>query len=363
MSESNLNNVRNAINRFVLQHGRYPIPARLSSVQGDLNYGSEGTASPDLCTAANWFASSGMCLTPPPNEVLIGSVPFDNLGLDPDTSHDYWNNRILYAVTLSQTSAGTYVKEDGIAPFVGQIEVQALDNAVAMPPGVLTTVMQGPDIEYRDMVLVSHGENGSGAYSVDGRQALPCNAPGVEYEDENCDMDNVFVVYKHPAGTTLERPSLRSYVAGGTYYDDYTREQLFPQGGSWEPSALTPSGAVWTGGTFIGIGTSDPQVKIHVNGDVTATGKLRADNICANGSGNCFTPEVITGTLMAMDCNKKSTNSAMTGIQNQSVDCIEASGGNAYQFTPGQIQQIDCRLSGQLMIGIDGTGAPVCATP
>ena len=66
---------------------------------------------------------------------------------------------------------------------------------------------------------------------------------------------------------------------------------------------------------------------------------------------------------MAMDCNKKSTNSAMTGIQNQSVDCIEASGGNAYQFTPGQIQQIDCRLSGQLMIGIDGTGAPVCATP
>ncbi len=376
VTEGNIRDVRNAVNKFAVERGRYPLPASFAAVSGDVGYGIEGNVAPALCSSGGWFASDGMCITAAPDEVLIGAVPFDSIGLEAKSSIDYWGGRILYAVTLSQTSAGTYVRDAPPNTYTGKIEVRSLDNAVATPPGVMLPVRDTftNNIEYRDLVLISHGENGSGAYSMNGTPFAPCDMTLSEYEDENCNMDNIFVLDRHPSATP-DRPATRSYVTGGTYYDDYSDDMITVILGTWAPVAsAVPDAPVWTGGTRIGIGTTNPQVKVHVEGgDATATNKLRADQMCNGVGGDCFDPEMITGTLTAMDCNKKSSSGgAVTELVNSSVSCSAPadSSGNAvngsptpYYFDVTHVQHVSCP-PGQMMYGIDNsTGAPLCAIP
>lgn len=348
VTKNNITDVRNAVNKFAVKEGRYPIPASVSAVQGDVGFGHEGSPNPPNCASATWATTDGICRTATSPDVLIGAVPFNTVGLEEEESIDYWGNRILYAVSLTQTSAGTYVENDGVTG--GAITVMEMSSAglVAAP-------------EFRDAIFVSHGPEAVGAYTAQGNAAAPCNVPVVEAEDENCDLDEVFVLEENARG----------YVKGGDYYDDYTSALKSPGGTAWSQPAMATDIA-WTGATRIGIGTTNPSVKLEAAGDITATGKVRADQLCGPGS-TCFDPEMITGALTEMDCAKKSAlGGVVTGLGAGIVSCsgaVDASGNPAssgvveYRFDATYIQQKDCTTvgSGQPMIGIDATGEPICA--
>ena len=114
--------VKSAVNLYIAAHGRYPRPASLSAVEGDADYGEEvPLAGPHPnCNAAMaaWFASDGYCKAA---GILIGAVPFDALGLDPEAGTDYWDNKIIYAVTTSQTDSGSFTQN----PADGAITVRS----------------------------------------------------------------------------------------------------------------------------------------------------------------------------------------------------------------------------------------------
>lgn len=372
VTEINLNAVTNAVNKFVTLNARYPRPASLSDEQGDPAYGLEGPEAPTPCTEADWFATDGMCVTENAVPVLIGAVPFDVIGLNSDKALDYWNNKLLYAVTLRQTSAETYV-ESAPSAYGGSIEIKALENADTITGGQLVTVTDSlGDDELYDMIVLSHGEQGVGAISTDGVPVLDCRSPAQEFEDENCDMDEVFIVSRHPRRNDA-RPALYSLGEGnGRYYDDYTKQQVTPAKGTWSvPKEADPSQpVVWAGASQIGIGTEDPRAKLHVEGNILIDNKLRTSKFC-NNNDDCFSAELLVGNDAAMNCNASNpdfTNRPVVKVEKNRVYCAtiivgsDAVDGEAYKFDENIFQSRDCKEDegNKYVRGFDASGRPEC---
>lgn len=353
--------VQDAINIFFATNGRYPRPARIDLVEGDANFGEEGTATPVACSSASWVTTDGICVTDDSaNEILIGAVPLDALGLGVDDGLDYWGNKILYAVTRLQTDATTY------NPAGGRVAVQILDPA--QPPDVRTPINL-PDTY--DMVLVSGGETAKGHYSAASALVDVCVGPVNEFEDENCDFDSVFLLDKNPDDISN---STVSSAVNDRFYDDMTLSQLSIPSESWYEAETDPNYAI-SQATRVGVQTTDPQDRVHVMGDVQAEEDVMSDQICNEDQTVCFNPEIIAGNVDDMDCRFDSVapgDKPVLGIGNSRVGCANGVDGSGtpldgstppYRFDMSLFQAGNCAASGQLMRGINGSGAPLCGTP
>lgn len=272
---------------------------------------SNGALSNVICTNVGTrevFPGSG------PEYVLIGILPFrsmsnqttDTSRLPEYASFDGYGNRFTYAIT-ERMADSFYNLVNPIGINWGAIPMFDESGRMITDPA--------SNVYY---TLISHGENGKGAYNQFGTMTESCvnglttpPTPGldnpidpiyggqVQMEIENCDYnDGVF------------RSALLSKGNGIGYFDDIVFYRNIIDEQLWAESATSTEGniAIYnTNNGFVGVGTQAPVSPLDVQGDLIASrGTNAQDGYCdntrpignsTNAAPECFEPATISGPV------------------------------------------------------------------
>ena len=179
--------IRTALITYVGQHGYLPCPADGWVAAGDPLYGHEARTSPvttlpagncDLLISKDHTPPSYLAMATgnaaiPSITVYRGVLPWLDLGLPEDSANDAWNQRISYFVTdLGVTG---YASREAISGMLGGLTIC---SAISTASAVLLTPQNGGSntlcvtpaanalvsVQSPAVALVSHGENGFGAF-------------------------------------------------------------------------------------------------------------------------------------------------------------------------------------------------------
>lgn len=374
-TQARVETITQAMDRFLATYGHYPCPASFSAAPGSANFGAatncyndttvasggcgdeNGDAVDDYCVTRVFKDHDGLPGTPDVAfRIRKGSLPFralkEGIGWDADETTftgplpygiragsqikkyqrtvdigaedtvDTYKNRLTYVLTEVQ---GT----EDFLPRFGAIDIIDEHHTVANPRYLSQNA---------DYVLVSHGQDGSGARGFYGDvQAGGCPASLPKNERENCDGDNVYV------------SSLRYDAQGTEKYDDMLFYRSWVSYYLWDLSDTNDKNIHNLNTGNVGIGAKNPKEKMHVyEGNVLAdsaaifkdsvtgaiikpAGSVMADKYCgydASDGVDCFLPEKIGGT--GMDCDNLADDysgsvqtglKAMQGIQSQKLHC------------------------------------------
>lgn len=183
-----------SIGSFRDLYGRYPCPAPLTAQTGDPAYGREQCNAFTLADAPGDMASGVIYLqsqraaipgwldnrTAPPYttnpgspRVILGALPFKELGMDEDMAYDAYGNRYMYAVTEHLSNADTYSSATG--------GIGIIDGSINPHPD--NSLLDSPDVAH--FVILSYGPNGNGGYGYGGGNSA---CPLLGLEAENCDF-------------------------------------------------------------------------------------------------------------------------------------------------------------------------------
>jgi len=394
-----LNVAKEGINQyFVSGNAAYPCPADLSLKPGDADFGKAGNctlASTKKCSNPTWFnIHGGICKTDnTANAIIIGGLPFSDLKMSQEDSFDFWGNKLIYAVTHSQTDGGTYTANGG------KIKIMSVDDPelVAAGPASDPDRDGAPDLVtgLYDIFIFSTGKNGVGGYSNNGLPLSACGGPADGYEYENCDYDNIFFALQDPNN---DKASAYTEVRGANYFDDITSEQQALPIGTWFQHEDNPlyvnKDFVLTQATKVGVGTTTPTrhnggefnaVNLMVDGDIRADtaggngGHLQSSDYCDDSDpaskkgNNCFQPEIITDALDEMNCIEDTSyaSGAVRAVKNISDNTVYCGSGlNKNGTLTGDAKKLivdktkfkvkDCASIGRVAAGIDVNGDLVC---
>lgn len=161
------------LDNFVKNYGYLPCPANPTALTTDNDFG-DGRVTNGACSASN-ILSSGT--------TMIGVVPTVTLGLAPSVGLDGWNRRITYVIDerLAATLGWNTINPDNTIGWITILSAKAPQ---------LTTVT-----DKAVMLLISHGQNGHGAWRAKGGSPLNKNLNDAE-ENENINIgavDSTFV--------------------------------------------------------------------------------------------------------------------------------------------------------------------------
>ena len=211
----NISVVKAAMRKYVARNGAYPRPASRNLAVGS---GTDGKSVVTAGIVACSLANATVCRATtaygvaPKNTVLIGAVPYAELGLTQRYSIDGYGEKFTYAVTEYLTD-----------------NTHAFDDTA----GIVSIVRQdGKDFRYRDTdptnspaahvehyVIVSHGYDKKGGFTNMGVQSTACGN-AVSADDENCDNDAIFNINTAYNAVTQAVSRIEATPAGPTHYDD-----------------------------------------------------------------------------------------------------------------------------------------------
>lgn len=250
----------------------YPCPASPLYGPGDSQYGVEqrDTAT-GLClaTAANGVMVRGIA----GQRVYIGSIPTTTLKISNAHMADPYGRRLTYAVSERVSSSMPISTPSVFAPGgatggglnpTGSIRIQQYDTAGA----IASTKTNVP------FVIIAHGENGAGAYSLQGGGQVPCTAATGGRDIQNCDNDNnnIFADATNYVSTN---------TASAIEYDDtviFSLKGIADKEDYWGLGTDTTDLAALNTGN-VGIGTVDPAQKLDVIGRVRAHSYLHSSDL------------------------------------------------------------------------------------
>lgn len=164
-----MDEIRDALIGFTLINGRLPCPA--DGTTDSNNSGNESTA------------GSGVALT---CTLTKGVLPWKALGTD---EADGWNRRFTYRVTANYADGA-----DGTAASCSITTGVSFQICSSANLNVLSTSGGSTVAANVPAVVVSHGNNGLGAYPFNGGTQI---GTATGDESENADDDNTFVSKEH----------------------------------------------------------------------------------------------------------------------------------------------------------------------
>lgn len=235
--------------------------------------------------------------------VAVGGLPINafrqanGLKVDSSVAHDGYDSLITYAVTLSMTNPNTFNFNRGV--------IRALDEFGLNTAGI---------IDDAHFVIVSHGANKSGAFSLEGGLTVPCGTDVQALDNENCDGDGVFM-----------RALGFSRGNNTSFHDDFA---FF---------AKSESSTLWTyiPGTNdiqntnvqnVGIGTTAPTKKLEVNGDIRADNSTVVDQICMRSDpSKCFNVSAFSADVTTTENIECGPGLVLTGLSEAAPQCGQPS--------------------------------------
>jgi hypothetical protein len=154
-----------AVDDFVAINKRYPCPTRLSVAPNDPNFGLEDCTIVDIAGR-----DSG---------VKIGAAPVRSLNVPDKMMVDGYGKRHIYAVSSDLTATSPL---PDLNNTLGQITIlDESGESLSTPSGYVT------------FAFISPGEDGRGAYDIEGNEILPCGTSGEA--SKNCDFaDATFAI-------------------------------------------------------------------------------------------------------------------------------------------------------------------------
>jgi len=371
-SSGRLSTIQSALQKYAVMYGHYPIPSERNLGIGDLGFGQPYTGAIPTCASGlepicrTIIGSRDAVLPAGPDPVLIGDVPFAALGLPEKFIKDAYKNKFTYAVTETLVTQASFGDSLGAIRILDRNALDGDDDDRNYP---------GSDAHY---VLVSHGKNKKGAFTVDGQLVSTCNPPGVDIE--NCDGDAIFISNYDDIGTGIDAVYERfsSFVEGTDYYDDYIAATRSTNSGIWVRTANT-SDIFNTEGRRIRIGPgSSPSAYLEVTDGNVLASTLHASRLCpfsgcenagTNDSGSenvlyqspldppsrVFDPAIFGGTPDATHVNLPGGglncgHQGVSGIRRADEDC-----SNLAPNPPPAMG--GCGVGAT---GVDGSGALIC---
>lgn len=178
--------IKFALINYIARNNRLPCPAVAGLAPGAVGYGIEDN--PVLgCVNTNINVAN-------PVAVATGIVPWISLGLTDEVATDGYYHRYTYQVVLTATST----TQQTISGLRGDISTHHTAAPTIRPPAAgnnqsnnCAPVVGGYNPCSAVVVILSHGNNGFGAYTRDGNQiALPAGAD----ELANADNDSLFLI-------------------------------------------------------------------------------------------------------------------------------------------------------------------------
>lgn len=318
--------ITSSIASFRAAYNRLPCPADPTIARGQPGFGEENCLLPFISGARDTPADGDTSMDP----VLVGTIPIISLRstnmranfkeANFDSISDAWGYQMTYAVSRHLTSS--YNSE------FGAIRVETEDG---------TSLTEIPNSAH--YVILSHGNNKAGAYTLDGIQTTPCTTGTIEAE--NCNGDAVFV------NGVLSRGN------NSNYYDDIINYKSHSISSLWEFSSAQDIHNKNLGN--IGIGEANPAEKLHVNGNVRAK-KLTANELCSDLGSNCWSPANIASPAGVSCTGTPSPGYVFVTkeIVGGDVVCVEAP-----KLTVNADQSCG---SGELVVGFKVTGEILCET-
>lgn len=393
VTDESLSQTQIAINSFKGLQGRYPCPADPRLGPDDAGYGEEDCtgaslpANPATVDSDNLVELDQDAAVRNPEQIMAGAVPFKTiesaLGAF-DDAQIAANNSPLFASIASQAIEKMSV--DGYGNKLTYIVTRELADPNYPNPahtfdekrGAIVIVDENTVIDgtfFQDLnpaqermahfIVISHGPDGRGAYTREGQVVEACiivsalpPPPGIPPppppadQKENCDVsstDEMDAAFINGITNTLD----------DRYYDDkiliteYSLNDLW--GADFGSSVIFPLNV-----GNVGVGTDDPQFKLHVEGGNLQTNSMfKAPQICDETGANCMQAESIAGSVDNMRCPKAGDDpnaKVIMGISNNEVICA----------IPNIVSINDTCPSGQLMRGVTistGSAVPICVVP
>lgn len=328
-----LETIEASLFEFQARMGRYPCPADSTLLSSNPQYGIEKCVGGVTTTGRD---ANGDSI---PDNILIGSIPYKTM-IDPDGdvstedgvtsisltdihTKDGWNNRLTYAVSENLTNLITFSEDFGAISIVDEY-----NQSVVIPEGSA------------HLVLISHGENGRGAYSTEGELISTCGtvlpSPPALFKDdrENCNNDDIFI------------SGLKNDHVDYTY-DDKVKFLNVKTSVFWVYTG--PNQVMNSNPGFVGVGVENPEERFHVDGDLAST-FIYANSICDGAGENCMPIETIGGDVPSMTCGG---DQVAVGIEKNRILCEDLIVNSTLNSCP----------SGEVMVGISNKGSVKCSVP
>jgi len=212
-TNAKLDRIEEALTGFLTLNHRLPCPADGTLATSDSNFGSEGMRSSTSCPLAN-FSDGG--------NVTAGVVPVRTLQLPDDFMFDGWGHRITYAIDYrfanNTTTNPACNGNSGDLCFIG-IDSGGLTVTDASGGNRTTSAIY---------ILLSHGENGHGAFNKVGsatRIRAHYPSPPYPYTNVSAEVQNS---HFDVSGNTTPYNNIfiqKDYIKskGGEYFDNILR--------------------------------------------------------------------------------------------------------------------------------------------
>lgn len=186
MTKAHIQEIRRALAQYYARTGSYPCPAARLKMDEAYPFDKDCLVLRGDAHSRREAEKRGVFVAND-KDVIEGAVPFRLINVPRDDVFDGWDNLITYAVSLNLTSLKNFT----------------LKGQIAITDGKGESLIDPPDSAL--WALVSHGEDGSGAYN--GNAAADCNP--AQLDGKNCDHDGVFVIDE------------LSRSIGKSHYDDF----------------------------------------------------------------------------------------------------------------------------------------------